>query len=249
MTITVVTYNVRHAVLDDGVDAWDRRRERVVGRLRAAEPDLIALQECAGDQHADLAAALPEYEWVGVAADPGSGEHNPVGVGPRLSAVDWGTEWLSESGRPGTTGWDASYPRVLTTVHLRDPESGRRLTAFNTHFESAGRLRERIDGLPDDRPAVAAGDFNAEAGTDAYERLLDGAFRRPLVDARAAAGSVSGPATTLTDFTDLRPGRRVDHVLLTADCDVGRYAVDATTVDGRYPSDHLPVVVEFSLPP
>jgi endonuclease/exonuclease/phosphatase family metal-dependent hydrolase len=256
MTVTAVTYNVRHAVLDEGRDAWDRRRDGVVDRLRAAEPDLIALQECAGEQQAAVATALSDYDWVGVADEPGSGEHNPIGVGPRLSLVDWRTEWLSESGRPGTTGWDAAYPRVLTTATLRDP-AGRRLTAYSTHFdhegprarvESARRLRERIDDLPDDRPAVAAGDFNAEPGSGAYERLLDGGFRRRLVDARDVARSVAGPTTTLTDFAALRPGRRVDHVFLTAACDVHRYVVDATTVDGRYPSDHLPVVVEFSTP-
>jgi endonuclease/exonuclease/phosphatase family metal-dependent hydrolase len=131
------------------------------------------------------------------------------------------------------------------------------VTAYNTHFdhvgtrarvESASLLRERVDALPDDRPAMAAGDFNARPGTPAYDRLLDGGGRRPLVDARRVARRVSGPATTLTDFTDLRPDRRVDHVFLTPGCDVDRYAVDATTVDGRYPSDHLPVVVEFALP-
>lgn len=255
--ITVVTYNVRHAVLDDGQDAWEQRRAGVVERLRAADPDLIALQECAGDQQGDIETALPEYEWIGVARTPGSGEHNPVGVGPRLSVVDGTTDWLSASGDPGSVGWDGAYPRVLTTAHLRDAVTERVLTVYNTHFDHVGRrarvesarlLRERVDTLPTDRPAVAVGDFNAGPETVVYERMLQEGPGRSLVDTRRVAREVAGPETTLTDFADLRPGRHIDHVFVTQTCEVHRHAVDATRVDGRFPSDHLPVCVEFSIP-
>jgi endonuclease/exonuclease/phosphatase family metal-dependent hydrolase len=171
--LRVVTYNVRHAVLDDGQDAWDRRRDGVVERLRASDPDVIALQECAGEQQKELAAALSPYEWVGVAETPGSGEHNPVGIGPRLSLADATTDWLSESGDTGSVGWDAAYPRVLTTTLLEDRQTGCALAVYNTHF---------------------------------------------------------------------------DHVFLTRACEVRGYAIDATTADGRFPSDHLPVVVDVSVP-
>ena len=255
--LRVVTYNVRHAVLDDGQDAWDRRRDGVVERLRASDPDVIALQECAGEQQKELAAALSPYEWVGVAETPGSGEHNPVGIGPRLSLADATTDWLSESGDTGSVGWDAAYPRVLTTTLLEDRQTGCALAVYNTHFdhvgtraraESARLLRERIDALSADRPAIAVGDFNAEPGSETYEGLLNSEFRRQLVDARRVASRVSGPETTLTDFDDLRSGRRVDHVFLTRACEVRGYAIDATTADGRFPSDHLPVVVDVSVP-
>ncbi|MEF8782371.1 MAG: endonuclease/exonuclease/phosphatase family protein [Haloarculaceae archaeon] len=74
---------------------------------------------------------------------------------------------------------------------------------------TAPRLISSVDdALPADRPAIAVGDFNAEPGSETYERLLNGEFRRPLVDAR-----------------------RVDHVFLTQACDVREYAIDATTVD------------------
>jgi endonuclease/exonuclease/phosphatase family metal-dependent hydrolase len=214
---------------------------------------VLALQECAGDQHADVAAGLPHLDWVGVAEEPGNGEHNPVGHGPRLRLREGGTEWLSASGEPGSVGWDGDYPRVVTTARLQDVSAGHELTVFNAHLshvgprarrESAALIRRRVADL-DDRAALVVGDLNSEPGAPAYERFLEGPT---LVDARTVAGTTSGPATTLTEYTALRPDRRVDHVLVTPAVAVRRYAVDDTTVDGRYPSDHLPVVVEATYP-
>jgi len=255
MALRVLTYNVRHAAIDDGPDAWERRRPGVAARLDAADADVVGLQECGPDQHADVDADLPGYRWCGVAEAARSGENNPVGVGPRLSVRGSETAWLSESGSPRSVGWDAEYTRVLTTAHLRDGATGRDLTVFNTHFdhvgtrarvESATVLRERIDDLPSDRPAVVVGDLNAEPGRASYERLLDSEFDRRLRDARTVADVVDGPSTTLSDFVDLRPDRRIDHVLVTDGVGVERYAVDTTTAGGRFPSDHLPVVVDLA---
>ncbi len=251
--LTIVTYNVRHAGLDDGPDGWPERRAAVLDLIRALDPDVLALQECAGDQHADVAAGLPHLDWIGGAGEPGSGEHNPMGYGPRLALREGGTSWLSVSGEPGSVGWDADYPRVLTTAHLSDRAADHPVTVFNAHLshvgprarrESAALIRERVADC-DGGAAVAVGDFNTEPGDPAYERVLEG---RTLVDARAVAETASGPMTTLTEYTALRPNRRIDHVLVTPAVAVRRYAIDDTTVDGRYPSDHLPVVVEVTYP-
>jgi endonuclease/exonuclease/phosphatase family metal-dependent hydrolase len=253
--LTVTTYNVRHAVLDEEPDTWERRQAGVAERLRAADPDVVGLQESAGDQQADVAAALPAYSWVGVADEPGTGEHNPIGYGPRLTLLDAGTTWLSESGSPGSVGWDAAYTRVLTEARFQDEATGLRFTAYNTHFdhvgtrarrESAGLLRERID--TQEGPVVVLGDLNTGTGRAAYDRLVNGDFRRPLADARHRAAAVDGPATTLTDFAELREDRRVDHVLVTPEFDVLAVTVDDARFEGRFPSDHLPVVADLAPP-
>jgi endonuclease/exonuclease/phosphatase family metal-dependent hydrolase len=254
-TVRVGTYNVRHAVLDDEDHAWQARREGVVERIERAALDVVGVQECTGAQHTELADALPDYEWVGVADEPGSGEHDPIGYGPAWDCEASETVWLSETGEPGSVGWDAAYPRVLTKATLRDRETDRMLTVFNTHFdhvgqqarlESARQVQSALEAIPGDRPAVLLGDLNTEPGAPAYEQLLAEDRGRALADARTLADQPAGPATTLTDFESIRPGRRIDHVFVTAEWTVGRYRVDATKTDGRYPSDHLPVLVALA---
>lgn len=251
-TVTIGTYNVRHAVLDDEQHAWETRREGAVERIEKPALDVVGLQECTGDQHTELADSLPAYEWVGVADEPGSGEHNPIGYGPEWDCEKSVTVWLSESGEPGSVGWDGAYPRVLTRATLRNRASGQWLTVLNTHFdhigqqarlESARRARAVLDAVPSDRPAVVLGDFNAEPAAPAYEQLLASGYERGLRDARTVADQTEGPATTLTDFESIRPGRQVDHVFVTSEWTVRQFRVDATKTNGQYPSDHLPVIV------
>jgi endonuclease/exonuclease/phosphatase family metal-dependent hydrolase len=252
MGFVAVSYNVRHQVLDDGRDAWSRRREAVFDLLRSVSPDLLGLQESTGDQQRDIERALDGYEWYGVADEPGSGEHNPVGVGRRFTARDDHTEWLSATPDEQSVGWDASYPRVLTRVVVDDAATDRSLAVYNAHFDhegpgarrrSARRICERVATLPAATEAVVLGDFNCRPGTEPYDILSAGCGERPLRDARTVATVVDGPSTTVTDFETLDPGRRLDHVFVTSGLSVGSYRTHDRTVDGRYPSDHLPVVV------
>jgi endonuclease/exonuclease/phosphatase family metal-dependent hydrolase len=89
------------------------------------------------------------------------------------------------------------------------------------------------------------GDCNATPGDPAYNRLVADGFDRQLIDSRELGKSRSGPATTHTDFEELRSGQRIDHIFVTRDVTVSTYTIDATKETDRYPSDHLPVVIEF----
>jgi endonuclease/exonuclease/phosphatase family metal-dependent hydrolase len=254
MEFVVCSYNVRHRMLDDGRDAWARRRDAVTGLLRSFSPDVLGLQESTGTQQRDIERALDRYRWHGVADDPGSGEHNPIGAGGRFVPRAKRTEWLSPTPDEQSVGWDAAYPRVLTRVLLTDTLTDRSLAVYNTHFDHRGRVarrhsarlvRERITSLPAATEAVVLGDFNCRPGTRPYEILLGNECERPLRDTRTAAATTDGPATTVTDFEALDPGRRLDHVLVTPGLSVDTYRAHDRTVNGRYPSDHLPIVARL----
>lgn len=55
-----------------------------------------------------------------------------------------------------------------------------------------------------------------------------------------------GPRTTMTDFHNLIPDKRIDYIFGTDDLDVVQHAVCSDTYDnGAYPSDHLPVIADL----
>jgi endonuclease/exonuclease/phosphatase family metal-dependent hydrolase len=249
MGFTLVSYNVRHQILDDGPNAWRHRRRAVFDHIHSVSPDVLGLQESTGDQQSDIEEAL-EYQWYGVAEEPGSGEHTPIGVGSRFAVQDTQLEWLSPTPTVQSVGWDAAYPRVLTKVSLKDRTTGRSLAVYNTHFDhkgpqsrtrSARLTRERIDSAPADTEAAVLGDFNCQPGSQPYGILTAGGDRQ-LRDAHTVATTVEGPTTTVTDFTELDPDRHLDHLFVTSGLSVDLYRIDDYTVEGRYPSDHLPVV-------
>jgi len=44
--LKIMSFNIRYGQANDGDNSWPRRRELVIGRIRAHDPDLIGLQEC-----------------------------------------------------------------------------------------------------------------------------------------------------------------------------------------------------------
>jgi endonuclease/exonuclease/phosphatase family metal-dependent hydrolase len=87
--------------------------------------------------------------------------------------------WVGERRRPG---WGQLLePRMWSRARLRDRESGRELTVFNTHLsldpllklEQARALYRRVRRAQDAGPVIVAGDFNtrtAETATPEQDR-------------------------------------------------------------------------------
>lgn len=262
--IRVMSYNVRYDNPSDDRYVWRRRRDEVANVIRFHRPDLVGLQEALHDQLRDLRERLPDYEWLQAGrADSeteNAGEYAAIGYdAARFNLEGEWTLWLSETRDPGTTGWDAMLPRLVRYVKLREYETGIGFYFFNTHFDHAGErarvesadlLHSRIDEVPPDTPVVVTGDFNARATDPAYERLTGEDDRRRLFDTHVAANhGHHGPETSVTDFTSLVPDRKIDHVFVTGDVEVLLHGTCSDTYgDGLYPSDHLPVVVDLSLP-
>ena len=256
-TLRVMSYNVRYDTPEDGAFAWPHRREAVASTIRFHRPDLVGVQEALVGQLADFRESLPAFEWIGVGRVDGEreGEHCPIGYRTdRLSLVERDTFWLSETpDEPGSVGWDAACPRIVTRARLRDRRSGRAFVHYNTHLDHEGErarlegarlLAERIDGSA---PTVVTGDFNCRKG-DPPHRALVGKNRegQGLADAkdRSAYGH-HGPETTVTDFESLVPETAIDHVLVER-FDVRQHgACSDVTADGHYPSDHLPVLADL----
>ncbi|MFC7209557.1 endonuclease/exonuclease/phosphatase family protein [Natronoarchaeum sp. GCM10025321] len=247
-----MSYNVRYDTPGDGDDVWDERRDAVADIVRSRRPALVGFQEPLPHQLTDLRERLPAYEIVGRGRNAdGGGERSPIGFRrDRFSVLDRETLWLSETPEnPGSVGWDAELPRIATRLRLRDEQTGRTLTHCNTHFahkgerarrEAASLLARRLDG---DDPTILTGDFNCEADSPPYRRLVDAGVR----DARSASELPPfGPHTTRTDFGSLHPDWIIDHVFVDGPLSVRQCGTcSETDRRHRYPSDHLPVLAEL----
>ncbi|MFY4815393.1 endonuclease/exonuclease/phosphatase family protein [Haloarcula sp. AONF1] len=275
--IRVLSYNVRYANRGDHHDAWHDRRDAVARLVRFHRPDVAAFQEPLPEQREDLRERLPAYEFVGRGrgAD-GEGEGCPIAVhSDRWEVVDSDTFWLSETPGEPSTGWDASHPRIATWARVRARDGDARLLVVNTHFdhvsaharrESARLLRERVPEIAaadeDDAgatpPVVLVGDLNCTPGSEPHRILVgdesvarDGATTGDalaLRDAAADADLRHGPETSLTDFSRLIDGRRIDHALVSPAVSVDAFATLTDRDDrGRYPSDHLPILARLSM--
>jgi endonuclease/exonuclease/phosphatase family metal-dependent hydrolase len=268
--LTVMTFNIRFNNPRDGKNAWPHRRDEVAELIKRQKPDLLGLQEALHGQITDLKERLgDEYEWYGVGRDDGKekGEFAPVFFRrERFEVESKGSFWLSETpDKIGSIGWDAALPRVATWLKVKDKTTGKTLLFANVHFdhqgdqarrESARLLRRKLLVLAGEAPIALVGDFNATPNSTPHKALIgDDELKAPdgtaesaavLRDAYGLVEKPAGPNTTWNGFQKASDGARIDHVLVDRHWTVDSYGVlDETMKDGRFYSDHFPIVAKI----
>ncbi|HEY6643733.1 MAG TPA: endonuclease/exonuclease/phosphatase family protein [Povalibacter sp.] len=249
-----MTFNIRLPLTSDGANRWDARRELVVQMLRTENPDVIGTQELFKRQGDELVALLPQYIWFGAGRGGGDDDEH-MGVfyrKDRLRVLDSGNFWLSDTPEiAGSRSWGNLYPRLVTWARFERIADGATFTAYNTHLpyrdeDEAARVRgadligARLEKLPTDENVILTGDFNTTPDSPVHATLT-----ARFADAWIASPERSGPEGTFHDFTG-RPDRRIDWILFRGPT-LLRTRTVTTHVEGRYPSDHFPVVAEFEL--
>ena len=264
--LKVMTFNIRYGTADDGENAWSLRKHTVIEMIRRHDPDLLGVQEALAFQVDYLAEQLKGWSWVGVGRDDGMKEGEFSAVFYRTARFDCpqhGTWWLSETPEiPGSKSWDAALTRIATWTRLRERSTGRDLVFVNTHFDhrgpqarrnSASLLREKTLALAGAHPCVVVGDFNARPGGEVHRNLLgtnksqDGATAPYFVDANESLGQGVTPGSG-HGFRG-GPGRaRIDWIVHSEPLKALTASIDQGKIDGRWPSDHYPVIAELRWP-
>jgi len=252
LTLRVMAYNVRYAS-NQPPNAWPERRPAMKRLLDQEAPDLIGTQEGVYSQVRDLAADLPDYEWIGLGREGGSrGEFMAVFYRrDRFEPLAFDHFWLSDTPVvAGSTSWGNRLPRMVTWVRFRDRTSGRVFEFWNTHFDhqseparqrSAALLRDRIAAVDPSLPVVLVGDFNAVAGASHAHAVLTAgagladtwnlAKQRKNEDMNSSNGFREGR----------RESRRIDWVLARPPVAVDQTEIVIYAENGVPPSDHYPV--------
>ncbi len=263
--VQVITYNIRYLNRNDGPDHWDQRAATVAEMI--AQGDIVGLQEATRKQIDDVLPKLTAFDWYGVGRDDAKdrGEFSPVfWRTDRFEAVDRGTFWLGpDTAAVGKPAWGANLPRICSWVVLRpvgsaasgSANSTGELLVMNTHFDhqsaearvnSAKLLREQAEKMAGDRDVIIMGDLNARPDSQPLAALTaqDGDFVLADTITRSETPA-QGPTGTWNGFKQIDPDTRIDYILTRADRPrvLAHRTADPKTPDGRFASDHLPVVV------
>jgi endonuclease/exonuclease/phosphatase family metal-dependent hydrolase len=252
-SVCVMSFNLRYASYS-GANAWPERRPIMVDCLREANPDLIGTQEGVYGQLKDLAADLPEYEWIGLGREGGSrGEFMAIFYRrDRFEPLEFDHFWLSDTPAViGSSSWGNQVRRMTTWVRFRDRQANREFYFFNTHLDhqvqvsrekSAELILQRINALNTTLPILLVGDFNATAGVNPVHDILvrDGGF----ADLWTTAPERRGPLVkTFHNYRGPQEGDdRIDWILARGPILADASEIQTCSRDGRYPSDHFPVI-------
>jgi len=248
-------------------EPWSARRNLIVELIREANADVVALQEIQcrswlddpGHQAAQIRARLPEFELIWHPAHywaPGWGDNlgekwEGLAILSRYPIVDQRFRQLTRRREDGASPW----LRGVLGGLVRSPDGP--FWLFSTHRSgkrsyAATEVLSFVDGTASGKPFVLTGDFNVTPDSVDIRFLtgqatIDGQ-RGKLVDAWAVARPGESGETVLS--WKVRPGKRIDYVLISPDVSVIgiRLAGDRPDSEGVYPSDHLALVADLGLP-
>lgn len=260
----VLTFNVRFDFESDGSNRWQYRADLVAKTIKLSQATLVGIQEDKADQVQDLKDRLPEFGFMGLGRNGGqSGEHNSILYRKdEWRLKDNGDFWLSDTPDvQGSNTWGDKYPRKCTWALLEPRDAGDKpVLVLNTHLPEGrvDHLRQKGVGvmrawlekrLGGDKglekvTILALGDYNSGANTEPQKTLMEGGlFRDAWIEGRASDPSPG----TFCDFKGLRTQERIDWILIG-----GRGRALAAQkidepIDGRYPSDHYPVMADVEI--
>lgn len=229
------------------------RNERVLTMVLKYLPDTVGFQEVDPVWLSTLKAGLKDqYAFVGEGRDGGSkGEYNPIFYKKDVfNLLDSGTRWLSQTPNKVSKVDESSLNRIYTYALLERKSDGEKIMIVNTHFDhtSAAAREKQAEVLVEylktitDYPIVLTGDFNCDASSKAYSTIISAGVTNSsdVADQRinkSATFTNYGSSNKIIDFAFVSPKGIA----------VTTYRVCDEMINGDYPSDHHPVLIEYTI--
>lgn len=262
--VKAMTFNIRVDTFLDGFNRWNNRKERVIEMLASNEPDVIGLQEALDFQVEDVVRAMPQYMVYAVGRNDGvKGESCAIFYRKdRFKLVDSGTFWFSDTPQePGSKDWGNLPPRICSWVYLVEKGTKKGFYAYNVHLDNMSQnsrrkstqlLAKEIAARKMPSPFIVMGDFNMDLNNSAMRYLQNISGKSPypkMIDSwQSVHGDKSGTGTgTRHSIIDGLSGPRIDHIPISENARALEVSIDQRQIDGRYPSDHFPVIAKILL--
>lgn len=251
----VMTFNLRFDNELDGENRWVNRRGVVIQLIERYDPSILGTQEGTPAQLDYLQCRLTGYKML---AGPRPAEDEACQYPTLFYREDAfrnqenGEFWLSLT--PGvhrSKNWDSAFPRMMSYGILEDFERNGEMSVIVTHLDHIGQTArleqarlirnwQRANHLP----CILMGDFNAQPGSSVHQLLIDD--HGGWTDSWETLGKGEGvESMTHHDFQGGAGKFRMDWILVTAEFRVLDAFIVRDHLNGRYPSDHFPYVVDL----
>jgi len=260
--VKVMTFNIRTRTVIDGPNHWNRRKGVVTDTIAGNGADIVGLQEVKGSQLNYIESALGQYAVyaAGRSNGLGRGESCPVLYRKdRFGLIDAGTFWFSDTPSvAGSKDWGNLPPRICSWVYLVERNTRSGLYVYNLHLDNLSQnsrkksvelLAHKIAVRQTNDPFVVMGDFNMETQNPAMRWLNRIGIGKPRLASVDVWQSIHPGRTigTRHGFRGRTSGKQIDHIRLSSNLHALDARIDTHNRNGRYPSDHFPVVANIRL--
>jgi endonuclease/exonuclease/phosphatase family metal-dependent hydrolase len=111
--------------------------------------------------------------------------------------------------------------------------------------ESSKLILEKIKTIAGNTPVILTGDFNGDHSSAWYQLIANSGN---LLDTYNRVALPYKPNGTFQGFgPNLNADQVIDHIFTSAHFAVGRWGVLTDSYNGKFPSDHFPVLAQITL--
>jgi endonuclease/exonuclease/phosphatase family metal-dependent hydrolase len=253
-----MSFNVRQSKAKevDPNNSWTNRKDACLTMLRETMPDVVGFQEVQmGDQWPFFRDSLrASYDGYAIGRRDGKVKGETSGFlynRTKLTLLEHGTFWLSETPEQPSLSFDEKYYRSATWGIFKVARSNKCFLYINTHmgltYKSQTQgfkvILEKLPQLnPDGYPVVITGDFNVPVNHDAFAQARE--TMNNALD--VAKQKVNADAPTFNAWGNESKYVIIDHIWLSRDIRCLVYVTDNKAYDGhQFISDHYPVIAEL----
>ncbi len=176
----------------------------------------------------------------------------------RFKLLNSGHFWLSQTPEKPSKGWKEKQYRICNWGKFADKKTGKQFYFFNLHqglrkearLESAKLIILKIKSITDKNSAIfITGDFNAINKQPSIveiqkDKLVVDSWSKSKTPPYGSKGSCmrANLNKPVCDQLGNTNDRRIDYIFVSENIDVLKCATLTDNREGKYPSDHLPVM-------
>ncbi len=254
MKLKIMTFNIRYGYADDGINAFENRKPRIIEMIRKESPDIIGFQEVLPFVRKWIIETFPEYYAVGAGREARyEGESALIAYKKMdFQLVACESKMLSPTPfEPGSRYEDSDQsgcPRVYTKLLLMPDNADEPFCVYNVHTDHVGVIARKLETeqlLQDicscDYKFVLTGDFNATPETAEIKVLTENKARK-IIDATENIGA------TFHGYGTRANPPKIDYIFVGESVKVlSSGLVPDERKGGIYQSDHYAVTAEIEI--
>ena len=257
--IKVVSFNLKRASRFSHKNNWQRRKEIISRLIQNSGAAIIGVQELLPSMRTDMLSLLQDYSAFGFGRSKHlTNEQSAIILRNNDAAVRYDkTFWLSKHPeKQGSRAYFAQFPRICTVCEVYIKPLDRTVRVFNTHFDHicgpARTLSARIIldymhqlNRKEKMPTILMGDMNAGPNSKPIRILSENLHHYPDIHLTNIYDCVQQEQIcgTYHGFRGGQKGKPIDYMFVSDDFAVENLSIDRSSLNGRYPSDHFPLIV------
>ena len=251
--LTVMSYNILYDMDKEGRS--EACREEMLATIMEEDPDVIGMQEVTTDHRKYFEKNMTGYSCCAGADETLS--NDIYWKTEKFKLIKKGYFYMSDTPTVKSKFEGSNSNRTFTFVILEVKETGNQFLFVDVHVDyraldtvRAKQLAVLTSLLPkinkNDLPVVVVGDFNSNGNEASIPRFLtENPTIKKASDVAETKGDIGG--TLAGSAFEIRDNKYTfDYVFVTTDkVETQYYTVVNNVVNGKYPSDHLPVLAKI----